>query len=417
LIGDARTTTGDLGRQPPIGPDDVLRSAEAVARWVEAQDYRGYEPFDGLSSWARTLAGGQPFCERLLQQVVRQCPWNLRPWLGVSRKESTKGRGYMAWGYLILYRATGQRDWLDKAERCLEWLDRHRAPRFAHHGWSNHYDFVSRGGSYTKDDPIIVWTSLIGHAYLEAFDVTGRDAYLRIADSACRWILDLPRETTARGECLSYLTHRQLSVHNANMLGASLLARTARYTGDDGYRLVARAAMEYSCRRQRPDGSWWYAEEPKYHWIDNFHTGYNLNSLKYYLDATGDGDFRPHLEAGLAFFKAHFFEVDGCPRYYHTRTYPVDIQCAAQSIDTLAFFADQDPQCRDLALQVAAWTIGHMQDARGYFYYRQYPLLTSRTPMLHWGQATMFQALAHLILRLGPEDPSGLAVRDREAGT
>lgn len=40
-----------------------------------------------------------------------------------------------------------------------------------------------------------------------------------------------------------------------------------------------------------------------------------------------------------------------------------------------------------------------MQDARGYFYYRQYPLLMAKTPMLHWGQATMFKGLAHLFLR------------------
>ena len=37
-----------------------------------------------------------------------------------------------------------------------------------------------------------------------------------------------------------------------------------------------------------------------------------------------------------------------------------------------------------------------MQDATGYFYYRKYPLCTNKTPTLHWGQATMFAALALL---------------------
>jgi hypothetical protein len=378
-----------------------MRSLDLVAGWVERHDYRGYEPFDGLSAWVRPLTGGGEFAGRILQQVVRQCPWNLRPLLGIDREESTKGRGYMARGYLTLYRATGRLEHLDKATRCLEWLDRHKVARFQHHSWSNHYDFVGRGGLYTKDDPIIVWTSLIGHAYVDAFELTGHDGFLGTAESAARWVLELPRERTARGECLSYLADRQISVHNANMLGASLLSRVARHTGSEECRRVARSAMEYSCARQRPDGSWWYAEEPKYHWIDNFHTGYNLDSLRYYIDATGDEEFRPHLESGLAFFKDHFFEASGRPRYYHTRTYPVDIQCAAQAIDTLALFADRDPGCLDLATRVAAWTIRNMQGARGYFYYRQYPLLTARTPMLHWGQATMFKALAQLLLRLG----------------
>lgn len=385
-----------------VTPQDIQRSLALVQGWVEKRGYRGYEPFDGLSSWARPLAFGNLLAERLLMQLIRQSPVNLRPLLGVRPLDSTKGRGYMAWGYLLLYRATQQKELLEKAALCLEWLDQHKVPRFAHHSWSNHFDFVSRGGSYTKDDPIIVWTSLIGHAYVEAFEVTGRDWFLQIAESACNGILELPREKTNRGDCLSYLTHQQSSIHNSNLLGAAILARTAKHTGSTEFKRVARAAVEYGCSRQLPDGSWWYAEEPKYHWIDNFHTGYNLDSLKYYIDATGDREFQPNLEKGLAFFKRHFFEESGRPKYYHDRTYPVDIQCAAQAIDTLALFAETDPSCLDLARKVAGWTIQNMQDPAGYFYYRQYPLVKARTPMLHWGQATMFKALARLWMRLNP---------------
>ena len=378
----------------------IESSIRKVERWVEDHHYKGYEPLDGLSAWARPLMCGNQLAERILQQSIRQCPFNLRPFFGVQPLDSTKGRGYMAWGYLELYKATKEQSYLEKAILCLEWLDTHRVPRFRHHSWSNHYDFVSRGGSYTKDDPIIVWTSLIGHAYLEAFEITGQQWFLSVAESACKWILQLPRERTDRGDCLSYLAHQQHSIHNANMLGASLLARTAKHTGSEESLRVARSAMAYSCSRQLPDGAWWYAEEPKYHWIDNFHTGYNLDSLHLYLDATGDEDLRPHLDKGLAFYKAHFFEENGRPKYYHTRTYPVDIQCAAQAIDTLAMFSQSDPTCLKLANKVAAWSIRNMQDPNGYFYYREYPLLKSKIPMLHWGQATMFKALAHLFSRL-----------------
>ena len=176
----------------------------------------------------------------------------------------------MAWGYLMLFRATEDQSFLDKAMLCLQWLDRHKVRRFEHHSWSNHYDFASRGGSYTKDDPIIVWTSLIGQAYIEAFKITKDSWSLDIAESACNWILELPREKTGRGDCLSYIAHVQSSIHNSNMLGASLLAQTAKHTGNQEYLRVARSAMEYSCSRQLPDGSWWYAEDPKFHWIEQF---------------------------------------------------------------------------------------------------------------------------------------------------
>jgi rhamnogalacturonyl hydrolase YesR len=181
------------------------------------------------------------------------------------------------------------------------------------------------------------------------------------------------------------------------MLGAAMLARTAKHTGNREYVEVARSAMEYSCVRQRFDGSWWYGEDPKYHWIDNFHTGYNLDSLKTYLESTGDDQWRSNFKTGLDYYKRHFFEDDGCPKYYHDRRYPVDSQCAAQSIESLAAFSDDDPECLELAVKVARWTITHMQDRDGHFYYRIYPLMKARTPMLHWAQGTTYKGLAVLL--------------------
>ncbi len=387
----------ELAAQRPF----LLQSLERTAHWVEAHDYRGYEPFDGLSSWFRPLTFGNLFAERILMQSVRQSPVNLRPIMGVRPKDSTKGRGYMAWGYLYIHKATGDAAYLQKAEACLDWLDHHKVPRFEHHSWSNHFDFSSRGGSYTKDDPIIVWTSLIGQTYLEAYEQTGKERWLKIAESAGRWVLALPREKTASGDCLSYLAHTQESIHNANMLGAALLARLYKHTRNEEFRSVAQSAMLYSCSRQESDGSWWYAVEPKYHWVDNFHTGYNLDSLKTYTDCTGDNTWAPGLLRGLAYYKAHFFEPNGRPRYYHDRTFPVDSQCAGQAIDTLALFSDLDPTCLPLACAVARWTIENMQEPDGHFHYRHYPWGRAKTPMLHWAQGTIFKGLALLYYTLG----------------
>ena len=95
-----------------------------------------------------------------------------------------------------------------------------------------------------------------------------------------------------------------------------------------------------------------------------------------------------------------FFESDGLPKYYHDKPGPVDIQCAAQAIDTLAFFSDTDPECLELAMKVARWTINNMQGQDGHFYYRDLGWKKVKTPMLHWGQGTMFKALAHLLNKM-----------------
>lgn len=378
----------------------IKKSLDLVERWVEDRDYRGYEPFDGLSSWFRPLTFGTLLGERLLMQLIRQSPINLRPVMGVKPMDSTKGRGYMASGYLFRYRTTREPEYLRKAEACLDWLDHHKAGKFSNHSWSNHFDFSSRGGAYTKEDPIIVWTALIGFAYLEAYEITGTKRWLEIANSVCAWIMALPRERTPQGHCLSYLAHGQESIHNSNMLGAAMLARTAKHTGNKNYFEVARLAMEYSCSRQLPEGAWWYGEAPKYHWIDNFHTGYNLDSLKCYIESTGDNSWISNFQLGLVFYKSHFFENDGCPKYYHDRRYPVDSQCAAQSIESLAAFSKKDPECLQLSARVARWTIANMQAPDGHFYYRVYPLMKAKTPMLHWAQATMYKGLAMLENRL-----------------
>jgi hypothetical protein len=374
-------------------------SLTALQAWIESRDYKGYDPGDGLTSWLRPLTLGNLFAERVLQQVIWKSPWNVRPFVGVKPLDSTKGRGFMAWGYLLRFKATGDLSFRDKAIACLDWLMANKSPRYAEYCWGNHFDFASRGGRIPTQEPTIVWSGLIGQVFLEAFEQTGDEKYLAVAQGTCEWILKLPREHTLNGQCISYHGRSQCSIHNSNLLGAALLTRTWKHTGHAEFLEVARDAVRYSCHRQLKDGAWWYGEEPKYHWIDNFHTSYNLDSIKHYIEASGDHSFEENLREGYRYFVRRFFEASGCPRYYHNKTYPIDIQCAAQAIDTLSFFSAEYSESLAMAAKVAKWTIAHFQDKSGYFYYRQYPFITSRTPYFHWGQATMFKALAHLLLK------------------
>jgi hypothetical protein len=375
----------------------IYDSLKTVEQWVEDHAYKAYEPFDGLSSPLRPLISGNLLLERLLLQAVRQSPVNIRPILGIKPLPSTKGRGYMAAGYLNMYRLTRDDEYRRKAVRNLEWLMEHKSPNYEEYSWANHFDFSSRGGTYPKHESIVVWSALIGFAFVDAFEVLGETRFLDVATSVCRWILALPREQTQSGTCLSYHSLFQESIHNANMLGAAMLARTWRHTHNQEFLDVAHKAMQYSCSRQLLDGAWWYAENHKYHWIDNFHTGYNLASLRHFIDSTADQTYRRSLMQGLEFFIQHFFLESGCPRYYHNRTHPIDSQCAAQAIETLVRLSDLHPSAWRLAKQVAYWTITNMQDRDGHFYYRAYPMMKVKTPMMHWAQATTYLGLVLLM--------------------
>ena len=377
----------------------IDNSLNRLSRWVEDHNYKAYDPGDGQLSYLRSLTFGSLTLERIITAAVLRTPFNIRPLLGIRPHTSTKGMGYMAWGYLRRYKLTGNDSYAKRAESCLDWLIQHRSPNYPDFCWGNEFTFTTRAGRIPRQEPTIVWSSLIGQAFMEAYEILGKVQYLDVASSICAWILKLPREQTKSGVCLSYVAFKQSSIHNSNMLGGALLARVGSVTRGSEVLELAQQAILYSCSRQNHDGGWFYGEAPKYHWIDNFHTGYNLDSLKRYRDSTGDNGFDTQLGSGHTYFKKMFFEPDGCPKYFHNQTYPVDIQCAAQSIDTLAFFSDSDQENLNLACKVAAWTIDNMQDPDGYFYYRDLKWKKIKTPMFHWAQGTMFKALVNLSSR------------------
>ena len=110
---------------------DVEASLDRLTRWVEEHDYKAYDPGDGQMSYLRHLTFGQPALERLLTATVLRTPFNIRPLLGIKPHTSTKGMGYMAWGHLRRFQATGDPHHAERARTCLDWLLDHRSPGIA----------------------------------------------------------------------------------------------------------------------------------------------------------------------------------------------------------------------------------------------------------------------------------------------
>lgn len=396
------TTMAYVGNQPVVRREtkqQIYTSIGRLSEWLERNDYRGYDTFDGLNSAVlRPVTFNNKYLRIVLQQGVRRFPVNLRPLLGIAKSRSTKGMGFLARGFIRLHEATAEPAWRYKAESALEWLTQNQAPGYCGACWANHFDYQSRSSFVPRGLPSVVWTSLIGHAYLDAYEHFHRDAFLDTAVSSCEHIVhDLGQFPDGESVCIGYFPKQDLRVHNANTLAAGFLARTYAYTGNESYRALAAKSLQYAAKYQRRDHSWYYGEAQNLHWVDNFHTAYVLDSFKHYTDSTGDDRFLQNLMNGYHYWKNTFFLQDGTPRYYDHKTLPIDIQCSSQAIDTLVFFRDRDPESLTLASTIAEWTIAHMQDRSGYFYYRRYsPWLVNRTPTLHWGQATMLAALSAL---------------------
>jgi rhamnogalacturonyl hydrolase YesR len=383
----------------------ISDSIEKLALWLQQNDYCGYDTFDGLNArFLRPLTFETRLLRTILQQGVRRFPWNLRPLLGVRKERSSKGMGFLARGFIRLHESTGNEVWAEKAKVALQWLIDNQLPGYSGACWGNHFDYQSRTFYLPKGTPTVVWTSLIGHAFLDGYAHFNEKSYLDIADSACQHILrDLEVVPDGKGACISYIPGKKSLVHNANTLGASLLARTYKFTGKLEYAGLAEKAIQYTAQHQRPDASWYYGEREDLRWVDNFHTGYVLDCFRHYIQSTGDDRFTQKMLAGYEYWKETFFLADGTPKYYNHKVQPIDIQCCSQAIDTFVFFKDCDPEALVYAGRVAKWTLENMRDRTGYFYYRRYSKwVVNKTPTLHWGQATMLCALSGLLKALEP---------------
>src|SRR5277367_861042 len=88
--------------------NEIRKSADKVARWVEEHDYRAYDPGDGDMSFLRYFTFNAHFARRLLTAAVLRTPFHVRPWIGIRPHTSTKGMGYMGWGYSKMFALTGE---------------------------------------------------------------------------------------------------------------------------------------------------------------------------------------------------------------------------------------------------------------------------------------------------------------------
>jgi len=111
---------------------------------------------------------------------------------------------------------------------------------------------------------------------------------------------------------------------------------------------------------------------------------------------TNNYSFKNSFEKGLDFYLNNFFLKDGTPKYYHNKTYPIDIHCPAQLLATLSR-ANKFRENSGLIDSVLSWTIKEMQSPKGYFYYQIKNRTSSKIPYMRWAQAWMFYSFSEYI--------------------
>jgi len=377
-----------------------------VLRYVEAADYRGYDPYDALNSpVVRVVCGPSKWARIAATQLVRRCPLNLRPLLGIHKGHNPKGLGLFLWVYAKLYAMEREPRYLERIERLLDLLHDLRSTGYSGNCWGYNFDWQSRTCLRPRGTPTVVNTAFIGHALLDCFEFTGNERALEMATPITEFVLrDLRRTRGDEGFCFSYTPVDNEIVHNANLLGASILARLTEYRADDRLAEAASASVAYSMNRQREDGSWYYANTSAQKWIDSFHTGFILQALRYCLWSGVALEQERAYQRGVRYYADHFFLENGMPKYYHDRLYPIDIHSPAQAV---AFFSREGERYRDLADAIVTWMLDNMYGGEGFFYYRQGRWRTNRIPYMRWSQAWALHALTEYLCSQSERNPYG----------
>jgi hypothetical protein len=376
----------------------LLRNTlETLEDHLETERFRGYDPYDALTSplFRLPLFRSSKWIRLAAEQALKRSAINLRPLLRIPK-------GYNPVTLAFVLEACAYRSRVDperaeafraRAVECVAELKRLRTPGYSGDCWGYPFDWETRYGSVPAGTPTIVATGIITNSLFVAHRLLDLEEALDMCLGAARFVLDdLPRsEAEDSTFCWGYFPGYGGRVLNATMKGARLCAQMYSVTGDQAYLEPAMQTATYVAHHQRSDGSWPYAVGDARQWADNFHTAYVLDAFDSYERCTNDNRFKELTERGWRYYRDNFFVDDRIPKYYADEPFPIDATACAQSVLTLCRFGDLDT-----AVDVADWTVRTMHCPEGHFAYQVRRRRVVRIPYMRWASAYMYVALSRL---------------------
>lgn len=390
----------DIGPEAPKFEDSLGQ----VAAYAIERGFSGYDPYDAMNSgFLKDLDNS--LIRAGFTQLFVHSPINLRSLFAVMQGRNPKGVGLVI-AALCKMRSIG----LEFDDRILiglaDWLDRTVSPGYSGRCWGYNFGWQSGKLFLPRGTPTIVSTSYIANSLLDLSEVTGDGSHADVARSCCDFIVnDLNITEREEGICFSYTPLDSYIVHNANVLGAAVLARVGSRIGNSEFLDLAKRAFDFTLHHQEENGLWYYSIDATTGLVRSqidWHQGFILDALHDYIIHTrpSDSRYERSLLRGAAFYRDHQFLEDGRGKWRYPRVWPIDIHNQAQGIITFSRLSGYDHSLLEFAKTIADWTIEQMQDKKGCFYYQQWPRFTNRIPYMRWGQAWMMLALSTLIKRM-----------------
>lgn len=396
----------------PLDSAALVAALDRLNSWIEKEQFAGWDPHDALNSpLLRPLARGRRRVGQVLLQVVKRSPVNVRSWIGVPKQRNAKAIGLFLDTYWTRYCRDRDLRTLARVTEFVSWLGSNVRGTSGGAGWGYNFDWPNRNFLAPAGTPNLVCTVFVARALLkiarEHDDAELTSRATGLVRRACAFVLsDLRIDQPNRDElAFSYTPLDRRIVHNASLLGATLLAEAGRWLDDEQLLDAARRATRFTSSRQAPDGSWPYGENANDRWIDSFHTGYILVALKALASNLPELDLRDATARGYAYWRQTMAPGGGAVFYRPHERWPVDSHCQAQAILTLLAYQSDDPGALAEAWAIAEQLVRTMQDPDGHFYYQRHRWLCVRTAHMRWVQAWMQRSLSELAWSIPNESP------------
>jgi rhamnogalacturonyl hydrolase YesR len=387
------------------------QSINNLEKWIDKNGFAGFDPYDVKAIpliRKVTELGNKSFLFEIIRELVFELflmfPNISRKLLDIKPQINAKAVGLLAKSYIDLYILKNDPLYLDKIQRCFDWLDENYSKNSVGKGWG--YPFVWQSMyEIPANTPNGIVTTAVADAYWSMYKLTNEPKYLTVCKDICDFLANLPINKIAENQiCFSYTPIFINHVHNLNLFVAEFLIKVGLEINNLEWVKLGENATNYTILNQLDDGSFDYNGPPEkpQNFVDNYHTAFVLRQLYSIWKLTNNQIYFDVLQKGYNYYIENLFENNTIPKFTKSRKYRIDIHSSAESINCLCELSPHFPQGVEMAQNIAEWTITTLQDKTGYFYHGIFKSriigkpFKSKIAFMRWGQAWMLKGLSNL---------------------
>ena len=195
----------------PLKQKYIHQSIEELQRYIEAERFKGFDPYDTLTSTIpfHLLGKWGPI---IATQIQKRNPFNIRKLIGIKKEYNPKGLGLLLHSYAILQQKFPERTYKKQLEELYKLILEKRTIGYSGTCWGYNFGWASPVKYLKPYAPTIVVTAFIAKGLFAYYKVSNKEEIKDLLLSIAPFILkDLPHTITEDGVCI-VIVHQCLTV-------------------------------------------------------------------------------------------------------------------------------------------------------------------------------------------------------------